>query len=146
LQLIVVVVGGGQYIMEGKKRLSTATATSVFLLAVLLLSGGQPRQVAAMSKFCRCYKHCYAECRKDMGPYPCNFQCLQDCVNNDHQPPARPRSAADCNSICLIRVCGVMGLAAPGGGDAEACLVDCRNSVGHSAQLEVANELTGTNQ
>jgi hypothetical protein len=123
--------------MEGKKRLATAAAWC--LLAVLLLSG-QPRPVAAMSRFCRCYKKCYAECRKDSGPYPCNFGCLQDCFNNDQLPrPARPKSAADCNRICLIRVCGVMSTAsstAVAGGDAQTCLVDCRNSIGHSAPLK----------
>ncbi|CAD6252153.1 unnamed protein product [Miscanthus lutarioriparius] len=87
-----------------------------------------------MCKFCRCYKQCYADCRKDTPSYPCNFGCLQDCFNA-MLPPARPTSPADCNRICLIRVCGVMSTASMAvAGDTEAaCLVACRNSIGHSA-------------
>ncbi|OQU84219.1 hypothetical protein SORBI_3004G014500 [Sorghum bicolor] len=131
--------------MEGKtKRLSAAAAAAWCLLAVLLLSS-QMQPAAAMSRFCRCYKKCYADCRKVSGPYPCNFGCLQDCFNNDDDQlmprPARPKSAADCDRICLIRVCGVMSTASAamavvaGGDDAQTCLVDCRNSIGHSAPV-----------
>ena len=88
--------------MEGRSRLAAWR-----LLVVVLLSA-QQRPAAAMSKFCRCYKPCYADCRKDTPPYPCNFGCLQNCFNNALLPPARPTSPADCNRICLIRVCGVM--------------------------------------
>ena len=85
-----------------------------------------------MSKFCRCYKACYAECRKDTGVYPCNVSCLEDCIK-------RP-AAADCNRICQSKsICGVMSTASTAvtAGDAEACLVDCRNSIGHSAPLKL---------
>ena len=84
--------------MEGTRR----PAAACCLLLIVLLSG-QQQQVAAMTKFCRCYNKCYADCRTTRGPYPCNFECLQDCING--QPPASP---ADCNIVCLIRVCGVM--------------------------------------
>ncbi|EES06166.1 hypothetical protein BDA96_04G016200 [Sorghum bicolor] len=116
--------------MEGKRLAAWC------LLVVVLLSTTQQRPAAAMSKFCRCYKQCYADCRKDTPPYPCNFGCLEDCFNA-MLPPARPTSAADCNRICLIRVCGVMSTAASmavAGDAAEAaCLAACRNSIGHSA-------------
>ncbi|CAD6248336.1 unnamed protein product [Miscanthus lutarioriparius] len=103
-----------------------------------------------MSKFCRCYKACYAECRKDTGVYPCNVSCLEDCIKRpaaaDQQLPTtararrRPTSAADCNRICQSKsICGVMSTASTAvtAGDAEACLVDCRNSIGHSAPLKL---------
>ena len=104
--------------------LRTAVAAFVFVLLVVVAppslpqlqaartmppnhdteQGQQQQQVAAMTKFCRCYNKCYADCRTTRGPYPCNFECLQDCVNG--QPP--PPLPADCNDACLVRVCGVM--------------------------------------
>ena len=87
--------------MEGTRRAAAACC----VLLIVLVSGQQQQQqqVAAMTKFCRCYNKCYADCRTTRGPYPCNFECLQDCING--QPPASP---ADCNIVCLVRVCGVM--------------------------------------
>jgi hypothetical protein len=65
--------------MKGKR-----LAAWCLLVVVLLLT--QQRPAAAMSKFCRCYKQCYADCRKDIPPYPCNFGCLQDCFNGLFYP------------------------------------------------------------
>ncbi|WVZ78144.1 hypothetical protein U9M48_025903 [Paspalum notatum var. saurae] len=103
---------------------------AVLLVVVLLLCGHQ--QAAAMSKFCRCYRQCYADCRKSSGTYPCNFGCIQDCINAQ-LPPARPASAADCNRACLIPICGVddpdTATAALGGAD-DACVDECTKSIG----------------
>nr|CAB3480329.1 unnamed protein product [Digitaria exilis] len=86
--------------MEGK----SATVAACILMIIVLISG-QQQQAAAMSKFCRCYQNCYTECRKTLGTYPCNIQCVQDCING--QPP--PSSAAGCRNVCqLDSICGVM--------------------------------------
>ncbi|KAJ1277559.1 hypothetical protein BS78_04G013500 [Paspalum vaginatum] len=106
------------------------------LLLLLLLESGQPRQAAAMSKFCRCYQQCYTDCRKTDGPYPCNFGCLQDCINGMPPPPARsssaPLTAADCGAICVTSICGVMETAdaMAGGGAEAACVAHCTKNIG----------------
>ncbi|KAG2569925.1 hypothetical protein PVAP13_7NG420300 [Panicum virgatum] len=118
--------------MEGTRRAAAACC----VLLIVLVSGHhhqQQQQVAAMTKFCRCYNKCYADCRTTRGPYPCNFECLQDCING--QPPASP---ADCNIVCLIRVCGVMETAMGAPGDAEACLSACTKKLGGAFEPSAA--------
>ncbi|WVZ78146.1 hypothetical protein U9M48_025905 [Paspalum notatum var. saurae] len=112
-----------------------AVAAACLLVAVLLLVSGQPRQAAAMSKFCHCYKQCYTNCRKMTEPYPCNFECLQDCINGMPPPPAQssstaPVTAADCGRICVTSICGVMetGHAMAGGAEA-ACVAHCTKNM-----------------
>lgn len=91
----------GERSMKGTRRAVAACCVLIVLLS------GQQQQAVAMTKFCRCYKKCYADCRTTRGPYPCNFECLQDCVNGQPPPPL-PASPAGCNIVCLVRVCGVM--------------------------------------
>ncbi|CAO2041315.1 unnamed protein product [Urochloa humidicola] len=110
--------------MEGRKRDVVAACC---LLVVLLSDQHQP--AAAMTKFCRCYNKCYTDCRKDMGLYPCNIQCFEDCINGQ-LPPASP---ADCGEICVNSFCGgVMdnGAMAAAPGEAEACVAECTNKLG----------------
>nr|CAB3504846.1 unnamed protein product [Digitaria exilis] len=105
--------------MEGKK---SATVAACILMIIVLISG-QQQQAAAMSKFCRCYQNCYTECRKTLGTYPCNIQCVQDCING--QPP--PSSAAGCRNVCqLDSICGVMQTDMA----ADACVASCTNKLG----------------
>lgn len=98
--------------MEGKK----SRLACCCLLMFLLLSA-QQQQVAGLSKFCRCYRNCYTDCRKSTGRYPCNANCFQDCINGMLPPaPAEVVVPADCRDICLMGFCGSMEIA----GDGEA--------------------------
>ncbi|KAL6629279.1 hypothetical protein ACP70R_029044 [Stipagrostis hirtigluma subsp. patula] len=110
--------------MEGKRAVAAA-AICCLLIGVLL--SGQPQQVAAMSKFCRCYKACYTECRKEnVNPrYVCKFGCLEDCINGGYPP--NPPKAPNCGAICVTSICGVMAIAPT---DVEACVADCTKNIG----------------
>ncbi|XP_008645176.1 uncharacterized protein [Zea mays] len=113
--------------MEGKK----SSLACCCLLMFLLLSA-QQQQVAGLSKFCRCYRNCYTDCRKSTGRYPCNANCFQDCINGMLPPaPAEVVVPADCRDICLMGFCGSMEIAGDAvAGDAEACVADCTKNLG----------------
>ncbi|KAL6629280.1 hypothetical protein ACP70R_029045 [Stipagrostis hirtigluma subsp. patula] len=98
--------------MEGKR--AVAAAAALCCLLIVLLSG-QPRPVAAMSKFCRCYKQCYPECRTSLPRWVCVPKCMDDCS------PNQAVIAVDCGRICRLSICGT----AASGPDAEACVDDC---------------------
>ncbi|KAG0531356.1 hypothetical protein BDA96_04G016600 [Sorghum bicolor] len=110
--------------MEGKK---SRVACCVLMLLVL---SAQQQQVTGLSKFCRCYRNCYTECRKTTGRYPCNANCFQDCVNRMLPPAPANTVPADCRHICLMGFCGSMQIADAMAGDAEACVADCTKNLG----------------
>lgn len=107
--------------MAGKKKSGSraVAAACCLLMALMLLLSAQQQPVAAMSaKFCRCYRKCYTGCRKTTGPYPCNVECFQDCVNG--MPPPAPTTvpAADCRDMCQVMgFCGSLVIVGDDGED-----------------------------
>lgn len=82
--------------MEVKKRASAIAA----LCMLLLMLSAQQQQVAAMSKFCRCYKQCYPGCRQ----YQPRWLCVLSCADHCHINPG----TNSCKMACsLISICGL---------------------------------------
>jgi hypothetical protein len=79
--------------MEVKKR---AAAIAVLCMLLLMLSG---QQVGAMSKFCRCYKQCYPECRHKVPRIFCLPFCANKCSPNQAGDGA---AAISCRTACLL--------------------------------------------
>uniref|UniRef100_A0A0D9VBE4 Uncharacterized protein n=1 Tax=Leersia perrieri TaxID=77586 RepID=A0A0D9VBE4_9ORYZ len=96
--------------MESKR------AAAVTLCCILILISGEMQQVAAMSKFCRCYKQCYPDCRLDLPRFTCIQECINKCI------PFKKVAASDCNRNCLFKICGT---ALEGQDDAASCVDDC---------------------
>uniref|UniRef100_A0A0D3EZV3 Uncharacterized protein n=3 Tax=Oryza barthii TaxID=65489 RepID=A0A0D3EZV3_9ORYZ len=90
--------------MEGRR----AAAAVALCCILILLSGDQLHQVAAMSKFCRCYSQCYPDCRKNLPRFIC--------------PNKKKVAAGDCNRFCLLAICG---MALNGQADVASCVDDC---------------------
>uniref|UniRef100_A0A0E0G069 Acidic protein n=1 Tax=Oryza nivara TaxID=4536 RepID=A0A0E0G069_ORYNI len=99
--------------MEGK---GAAAAVALFCI-LILLSGEQLHQVAAMSKFCRCYLQCYPDCRKSLPRFICVLKCIDDC-----SPNKKRMAVGDCNKFCLLAICG---MALNGQADVASCVDDC---------------------
>ncbi|CAM0947631.1 unnamed protein product [Alopecurus aequalis] len=89
--------------MEMNKR-----AAAVCVLLLLMLSG---QQVAAMSKFCRCYEECYPRCRLHVA----RFFCVPFCANKCSPSEASTTAAAldggsrdPCWAACAaVKICGL---------------------------------------
>jgi hypothetical protein len=58
--------GRGLKSMEGNRAAAVALCCMISLL-----SGDELHQVGAMSKFCRCYRELYPECRKNLPRFIC---------------------------------------------------------------------------
>ncbi|XP_052141474.1 uncharacterized protein LOC127761249 [Oryza glaberrima] len=99
--------------MEGRR----AAAAVALCCILILLSGDQLHQVAAMSKFCRCYSQCYPDCRKNLPRFICVLKCIDDC-----SPNKKKVAAGDCNRFCLLAICG---MALNGQADVASCVDDC---------------------
>ncbi|KAM0923327.1 hypothetical protein ACQ4PT_005626 [Festuca glaucescens] len=109
--------------MQAKK---SRAATIAALCMLLLMLSGQQQQVAAMSKFCRCYRQCYPECRHTAPRLACDFFCLNKCSPNK----ARDSGASYCRAACgLDSICGSPVKPAA---DPEACVRDCNQKRSHN--------------
>ncbi|TVU33639.1 hypothetical protein EJB05_25469 [Eragrostis curvula] len=99
-------------------------------MLIFLFSGQQQQQVAAAPfDYCKCYRHCYSDCR-DWEHHPrwlCCLRCLNDC-SGAAEHAFVSASAGDCNGIC--RPLSFCGTAANGADDVEACVEDCTNNLG----------------
>uniref|UniRef100_A0ACD5V747 Uncharacterized protein n=1 Tax=Avena sativa TaxID=4498 RepID=A0ACD5V747_AVESA len=103
--------------MEMKKM-----AAAIAVVYVLLMLSGQLQQVAAMSEFCECYKHCYPLCRQDLPPWACFLFCIE--LECRPIPTGVAGSSATCRTACgLDNLCGLSAMLPD---DAAACVSDCK--------------------
>ena len=80
-------------------------ALCVLLLLVLL-----PGEVAAKSKFCKCFDDCFPGCTNDNVPrFLCKVFCANKCSPDTNQPGygvGIGSAAATCRMACKIQICG----------------------------------------
>ncbi|CAM0947407.1 unnamed protein product [Alopecurus aequalis] len=108
--------------MEVKKwRVATIGA-----LCMLLMLSGQQQKVAAMSKFCRCYKHKQCYPRHKLPPIICFPFCTNKCSPNQADDGA---AAISCMTACGLD--SISSFSAVPGADAEACVRDCNQKQSH---------------
>ncbi|XBH60429.1 hypothetical protein VPH35_115030 [Triticum aestivum] len=115
--------------MEAKRPRSAAMAALCVLLLLVLLPG----EVAAKSKFCRCFDDCFPGCVNKKVPH---FLCQLFCANKCSPNTAAVRGDAMCRMACnklSINICGWS--AAPADAtDAQVCAQNCNRRLSHMAR------------
>ncbi|XBI43886.1 hypothetical protein VPH35_108603 [Triticum aestivum] len=106
--------------MEAKRSRPAPMAAALCVLLLLVLL---PGEVAAKSKFCRCFDDCFP-----------------GCVNKKPQAPnqAAVRGDAMCRMACSklsINICG-WSAAPADAADASVCVQNCNRKLSHMAQTD----------
>ncbi|XP_037470653.1 uncharacterized protein LOC119344206 [Triticum dicoccoides] len=113
--------------MEAKRsRPPTIAALCVLLLLVLL-----PGEVAAKSKFCKCFDDCFPGCTNDDVP---RFLCKVFCANKCSPNQAARGGDAMCRMACNkldIEICG-WSAAPTDAADAAICVESCNKKWSHN--------------
>ncbi|XP_044405495.1 uncharacterized protein [Triticum aestivum] len=106
--------------MEAKRSRPAAMAALCMLLLLVLLPG----EVAAKSKFCKCFDDCFPGCTNDHVPH---FLCQLFCANKCSPNQAAVSGDAMCRMACSklnIKICG-WSAAPADAADAASCMENC---------------------
>ncbi|XBI43884.1 hypothetical protein VPH35_108601 [Triticum aestivum] len=115
--------------MEAKKLKGAAMAALCVLLLLVLLPG----EVAAKSKFCRCFDDCFPGCVDKKVPH---FLCQLFCANKCSPNQAAVRGDAMCRMACSklsINICGWSAGPADAT-DAQVCAQNCNRRLSRMAR------------
>ncbi|XP_037450578.1 uncharacterized protein LOC119320710 [Triticum dicoccoides] len=118
--------------MEAKRSRPAPMAAALCVLLLLVLL---PGEVAAKSKFCRCFDDCFPGCVNKKVPH---FLCQLFCANKCSPNQAAVRGDAMCRMACSklsINICG-WSAAPADAADAAVCVQNCNRKLSHMAQTD----------
>ncbi|KAM3296646.1 hypothetical protein ACQJBY_038811 [Aegilops geniculata] len=113
--------------MEANRARPAAMAALCVLLLLVLLPG----EVAAKSKFCKCFDGCFPGCVDDKVPH---FLCQMFCANKCSPNQAAVSGDAMCRMACNklnIEICGLSAAPADAA-DAAICVENCNKKWSHN--------------